>query len=85
METAHLIKSENTCTKPANSLWKSSEFLAYYAVIATAIYFTVKECIIISLPSHPVHENYAHLLSQGWLFNLKIVIKNGNNFCLSTL
>jgi hypothetical protein len=53
--------------------WKSSEFLAYYAIIVAAVYFTVKECIIISLPSHPAHQSYSHLLSKGWLFNFKMV------------
>lgn len=53
--------------------WKSSEFLFYYGIIAAAVFFTIKECWSISLPSHPVHKSYSHLLSKGWLFNLKIV------------
>ena len=69
METSRLIKDKFSHIPK----WKSSEFFAYYAIIAAAVYFTVKECIVISLPSHPVHQSYSHLLSKGWLFNLKIV------------
>lgn len=69
METDRLIKDKSYSVPK----WKSSEFLFYYGIIAAAVYFTVKECWSISLPSHPVHKSYSHLLSKGWLFNLKIV------------
>lgn len=69
METERLIKLKS---KPTVAQWKSPEFLIYYAIIAAAVYFTVKECVLFSLPSHPVHQSYSHLLSKGWLFNLKI-------------
>lgn len=69
METDRLINDISYSV----AKWKSSEFLLYYGIIVAAVYFTVKECITISLPSHPAHQSYSHLLSKGWLFNLKIV------------
>lgn len=81
MEREALIKSEKLETfekfnrEPEKSRWKSSEFLIYYVIILLVSYFTIKECIIISSSNHPAFNSYSHLLSDGWLFNLKIVKK----------
>lgn len=75
MESDSLIKREHASitAKPGKSLWKSKEFLIFYAIIAVAVYYTLKECFIISSKSHQAYQKYSHLLSNGWLFNSKIV------------
>ena len=66
--------TDSALRKPQLSRWKSSEFFVYYGIILFAAFFTIKECILISLAGHPVYNSYSHLLSDGWLFNLKMVI-----------
>lgn len=60
------------------SLWLTQEFCLYYVIILVAVYYTFSECIKISSTANPTFKNYSYLLSDGWLFNRKIVRNNTN-------
>ncbi len=55
------------------SLLLSSEFLIYYAIIGYAAFSVLKETFKIS----NVSERYSHLLSPGWLFGSRKMVKYG--------
>lgn len=47
--------------------WWSLEFVAYYMIIAQALYFGVQSVLSFSSQGHPAYSKYALFLSEGWI------------------
>ncbi|KAI9792990.1 MAG: glycerol transporter [Piccolia ochrophora] len=66
------VGQSNAPSPPSPSRWGTSEFLAYYVIVTTAVLWMFKVSYDVSKESHPNFPRYAPRLSPGWIGSRRV-------------